>query len=96
MNLKPIRDYLIVSREEQETTTPGGLYIPTTIENKIITGTVLAVGSGRVTMNGSVVPLDVKVGDKVSFKRSLAEEVKDKRETYLLLREDGVLCVHAS
>jgi len=92
MSVQPIRDNIVVSREEGTKTTSSGLHL-VTIEEKNITGLVVAVGSGRVTMNGQIVPLDVKEGDRVVFAKSMAIEVKDGDATFLVLREDSVLCV---
>lgn len=92
MSVHPIRDFIVVTKDAGPEKSPGGLFIAHT-EEKNITGTVIAVGSGRVTMNGSVVPLDVNVGDKVVFNKNLATEVKDGGESVLVLREDQVLCI---
>ena len=88
----PIRDSIVVKKEETASKSSGGLYIAH-VEEKNVKGTVIAVGSGRVTMSGGVVPLDVAVGDKVLFNKSAASEVKDGEETFLVLREDGVICI---
>ena len=90
MNIQPIRDYIVVSKEEAAQTTASGLYIAHT-EEKIIRGTVLAVGSGRLSINGAVVPLEVAVGDKVVFNKNMAVEITDGEEKVLLLREEQLL-----
>jgi chaperonin GroES len=91
----PLRDFVVVSKEaEDERTSPGSLlYRPQTAEAKIVRGTVKAVGSGRVTGDGNVVPLEVKEGDRVVFNRNFATEITEGAETFLLLREDQLLCV---
>lgn len=93
MNVQPLRDFVVVSKDEAPKHTAGGLYIPATSEKKVVTGTVTAVGSGRVGLNGESIPLEVHVGDKVAFNRSMATEVEVGGETALLLREDQLLCV---
>ena len=95
MNVLPVRDFVAVTKddEERDRKTASGLYMPTLSEEKVITGTVVAVGSGRVTMSGAVVPLDVKVGDKVAFNKNMVTEVKVGNESSFLLREDQILCV---
>lgn len=93
MNVQPLRDFVVVSKDEAAKQTPGGLYVPATSEKKIVTGTVTAVGSGRVGLNGEAIPLEVHVGDKVAFNRSMATEVEVGGETALLLREDQLLCI---
>ena len=92
MTVQPIRDFIVVRREDAAQTSSGGLYIAHA-EEKNVKGTVLAVGSGRVTMSGGVVPLDVQTGDKVLFNKNSAVEVKDGNETLLVLREDNIICV---
>lgn len=92
MSVLPIRDFITVTKEEPTKTTASGLYIAHT-EEKNVSGTVIAVGSGRITMSGSVVPLDVRVGDKVLFNKNTAVEVKDGDVAVWVLREDQVICV---
>lgn len=91
MTVQPIRDQVVVKKEEAAQTTASGLFIAHADE-KNVKGTVVAVGSGRLTMSG-VVPLDVREGDKVLFNKNNAIEVKDGDQTYLVLREDNVICV---
>ena len=92
MSVHPLRDFIIVSKEEGPKTTASGLFLANT-EEKNVTGTVIAVGTGRVSMNGTVIPLDVLVGDRVVFNKNMATEVKDGETPVLVLREDQVLCV---
>lgn len=92
MSVHPIRDFIVVTKDSGPEKSPGGLFIAHT-EEKNVTGTVVAVGSGRVTMNGSVIPLDVGVNDKVVFNKNMATEVKDGDNTFLVLREDQIICV---
>ena len=93
MSVHPLRDHVVVTKDEAAAQTKGGLFIPQTSEEKVVTGTVLAVGSGRITVDGTVVPLEVVVGDKVAFNKNMAIELKFSGETSYLLREDQVLCV---
>jgi chaperonin GroES len=92
MTVQPIRDYIVVRKEEAAAKSSGGLYIAHADE-KNVKGTVVAVGSGRVTMTGTIVPLDVSLGDRVLFSKSSAIEVKDGDETLHVLREDAVICI---
>jgi chaperonin GroES len=92
MSVHPIRDFIVVRKEESDEKSSSGLYIAH-VDEKNVKGTVVAVGSGRVTMNGTVVPLDVQAGDKVMFNKNNATEVKEKDETLLVLREDSVICI---
>lgn len=94
MSIQPLRDFVLVSKEDAEEKTPGGLiYRPATVEDKIIKGLVIAVGSGRVGTDGVVVPLEVHVGDRVVFNKNFATELTNGGETALILREDQILCI---
>lgn len=88
----PIRDFIVVKKEEAAQTTSSGLFIAHA-EEKNTKGAVVAVGMGRVTMNGYIIPLDVGVGDTILFNKNNAVEVKDNNETFFVLREDNVICV---
>jgi chaperonin GroES len=91
MNVHPIRDQVVVSKhKDEEKVSPGGIIHVSISTNKNVEGTVVAVGSGRVTMSGAVVPLEVKVGDKVLFNPSQAMEVQVDGHTVLVLREDAL------
>lgn len=93
MSARPIRDQIVVSKNESESVSPGGIHI-VIHEERNVQGTVLAIGSGRLTTTGTVIPLEVKVGDTVMFNKSMAVEVKDKQgKNVYVLREDAVLCV---
>jgi chaperonin GroES len=92
MSVRPIRDQIVVSKNETESKSPGGIHIVVR-EEKNVSGTVLAVGVGHLTSGGALVPLDVKVGDKVLFNKSMASEVNHKGETVYVLAEASVICV---
>lgn len=91
MTIQPLRDFVIVSKDEAAQTTKSGLFIAH-VDEKIIRGTVLAIGSGRVTADGTVIPLEVKVGDKVAFNKNFATEISNEDGTVLILREDQIFC----
>ena len=93
MNLRPLQDRIIVKRVEEETKTAGGLFIPETAKEKPQRGEIVAVGKGKKTEDGKVLPLDVKVGDIVLFGKYAGTEVKVDGEDYLMMREDDILAV---
>ncbi len=93
MNIRPLHDRIIVERLEEETTTASGIIIPDSAKEKPQEGTVMAVGKGKVTEDGKVLPLDVKVGDKVLFGKYSGTEVKIEGNEYLMMREEDVLGV---
>jgi chaperonin GroES len=93
MNVRPLHDRLIVRRlEEEGEQKSGGIIIPDTAKEKPQRGTVIAAGSGKMTDEGTRLPLDVKAGDLILFGK-YASEVKLGGEEYLVMREDEVLAV---
>lgn len=94
MNLRPLQDRIIVERIEEETTTAGGIIIPDTVtKEKPQEGKIVAVGKGKVTEDGRVIPMDVKVGDLVLFGKYAGSDVKIDGKEYLIMREDDILGV---
>ena len=93
MNIRPLHDRIIVERLEEETTTAAGIIIPDSAKEKPQQGIVKAVGKGKVTEEGKVMPLDVKVGDKVLFGKYASNGIKLDGKEYLMMREDDVLGV---
>jgi len=93
MNIRPLQDRIIVERVEEETKTAGGLIIPDTAKEKPQQGKVVAVGKGKKTEDGKVLPLDVKVGDRVLFGKYAGTEIKVEGKEYLMMREDDILGV---
>ncbi|MDT8444890.1 MAG: co-chaperone GroES [Desulfuromonadales bacterium] len=93
MNIRPLHDRIIVERLEEETTTAAGIIIPDSAKEKPQQGNVIAVGKGKVTEDGKVLPLDVKVGDKVLFGKYSGTEIKIEGKEFLMMREDDVLGV---
>lgn len=93
MKMRPLHDRVIVKRLEEERTSPGGIVIPDSATEKPIQGKILAVGKGKILENGSVRPLDVKVGDKILFGKYGGTEVKIDGEELLVMREEDVMAV---
>lgn len=93
MKIRPLQDRIIVKRIKEEEKTKGGIIIPETAKEKPSEGEVIAVGKGKVLENGTVLPLDVKVGDRILFSRYGGSEVKIEGEEHLIMREDDILGV---
>ena len=93
MNLRPMQDRIIVKRVDEETKTAGGIFIPDTAKEKPQQGEVVAVGKGKKTEDGKIIPMDVKVGDKVLFGKYAGTEIKLEGQDYLIMREDDILGV---
>jgi chaperonin GroES len=90
LNIRPLRDRLLVRRIDEEEKTKGGIIIPDSAKEKPQEGEVVAVGSGRINEQGKITPLDLKVGDKILFSKYSGTEVKIEGNEYLILREDDV------
>ena len=93
MNVRPLRDRLLVKRIEEDEQRVGGIIIPDTAKEKPQTAKVVAVGRGRVNDKGEVFPLDVKAGEYVLVGKYSGTEIKLDGEEYLIIREEEVLGV---
>jgi chaperonin GroES len=91
-NLEPLDDRIVVKPAEEEETTVSGIVIPDTAKEKPQEGEVVAVGPGRFE-EGSRVPMDVKVGDRVLYSKYGGTEVKVRGEEYLVLSARDVLAI---
>ena len=93
MKIRPLHDRVIVRRQEEERTSPGGIVIPDNAAEKPVRGEVLAVGNGKILDSGEVRGLDVKVGDIVLFGKYSGTEVKVDGEEVLVMREEDIMGV---
>ncbi len=93
MKIRPLQDRVIVKRIEEEEKTKGGIIIPDTAKEKPQEGKVVAVGKGKLNDNGKVVPLDVKVNDRILFGKYSGSEIVIDGEEHLIMREEDILGV---
>lgn len=93
MNIRPLHDRVLVKRMAEERMSAGGIVIPDSATEKPVQGEVLAVGKGKILENGSVRPLDVKVGDRILFGKYSGNEVKVGGEELLVMREEDIMAV---
>ena len=93
MNLRPLHDRILVERLEDGEQVRGGILIPDSAKEKPQQGKVIAAGNGKRLEDGTVVPLDVKAGDRILFAKYAGSEVQIDDSEYLILREDEVLAV---
>lgn len=91
MKIRPLQDRVIVKRIEEEEKTKGGIIIPDTAKEKPQEGRVIAVGKGKITEDGKVIPLDVKEGDRILFGKYAGTEIKIEGEEHLIMREEDIL-----
>ncbi len=93
MNIRPLHDRVVIRRREEERTSAGGIVIPDSATEKPIQGEVIAVGKGKMSDDGEVRPLDVKVGDLVLFGKYAGTEVKVSGDEVVVMREDDIMGV---
>lgn len=93
MNLKPLHDRIIVKTSQPEEVTKGGIIIPDTAKEKPQEGEIVAVGQGKTTEDGKLIPLQVKVGDKVLYGKYAGTEVSVDGEEYMMMREADVFAI---
>lgn len=93
MKLKPLFNNVIVKASKKEEMTKSGIVLPDAGQEKPEQGEVMAVGSGKTLDNGQVLPMSVKVGDKVMFKKYSPDEVKVDGEEYLVLSENDIVAI---
>ena len=91
--LKPLGDRIVVEALPSEEKTAGGIYLPDTAQEKPMIGKIFAVGTGKVLDNGKVIPLEVKVGDKVLYGKYAGTEVKIDGEKFMIMQERELLGV---
>ena len=91
--IRPLHEKVLVRRLEEEEISKGGIIIPDSAKEKPAEGEIIAVGNGRISDDGKVTPLDVKVGDKVLFGKYSATDVKIDGEDFLIMGEDNILAV---
>jgi len=91
MKIKPLGDRVLIERLEAEERSEGGIIIPDTAKEKPVEGRVIAVGEGRHTEDGKLVPMNVKEGDRVIYSKYAGTEVKIEGKEYLIMREDDIL-----
>jgi len=94
MTLKPLGNHIVVQSMKKEAVTASGIIIPDTAEKeRPEQGTVVAIGPGKMLESGNRQPIDVKVGEKIVFKKYSPDEVKLGDETFLIVSADDVMAI---
>ena len=93
MSFRPLHDRVLVRRVEAEEKTAGGIIIPDSAKEKPAEGEIVAVGTGARAENGTITPMDVKVGDRVLFGKWSGTEVKIDGTEYLIMKESDIMGV---
>ena len=92
MKIRPLYDRVVVRRvEDKDAAMQGGLFIPDSAKEKPQEGEVVAIGKGKRLEDGTLVALDVQVGDRILFGKYSGSDIKLDGEEYMIMREDEVL-----
>jgi len=94
MKIKPLSDHILIEPIKEEEKTKTGILLPETAEKeKPEEGRVIAVGPGRITEEGKLIPVSVKPGQKVLFKKYGPDEIKVDNKEYLIAKEEDILAI---
>lgn len=93
MAIQPLGDRILVKLLDEDEKSPGGIILPDTAKEKPQEAKVMAIGKGRLLEDGTVRPLEVKVGDTVIFAKYSGSEVAHQDKEFMILKEDDVLAV---
>jgi len=93
MQVKPLRENVLIKRVEEENKTAGGIILPDTAKEKPSEGVVVAAGEGPRTTDGKVLPMSVKVGDYILFSKWSGTEIKVNGEPHLIIKEGDILAI---
>ncbi|HAO99240.1 MAG TPA: co-chaperone GroES [Fibrobacteres bacterium] len=93
MNVKPLADRVLVEPLEAAEKTSGGLYIPDNAKEKPQKGKVIAAGPGKASDSGTIVKMEVKVGDTILYGKYSGTEVTVDSKEYLIMRESDILAI---
>lgn len=93
MKLKPLADRVIIKPMPAEEKTKGGIIVPDTAKEKPVIGEIVAVGPGKRSEDGKVIPMEVKVGNKVLYGKYSGTEVTVEGEEYLIMRESDIFAI---
>ena len=91
MKIRPLGDRILVKRIKEEEKSKGGIIIPDTAKEKPQEGKVIAVGKGKYSEEGKLIPIEVKAGDKILFGKYSGSEIVLEGEDHLIMREDDIL-----
>jgi chaperonin GroES len=93
MKFRPLHDRVVVKRIDADSKSTGGIIIPDTAQEKPSQGEIIAVGPGSRDESGKLIPIDLKVGDRVLFGKWSGTEVKLDSVDYLIMKESDIMGV---
>ncbi len=93
MKIRPLGDRVLVKPLEVKEVKKGGIIIPDTVKEKPQEGEIIALGTGRITDEGKKIPMEVKIGEKILFKKYGGDEIKIGDVEHKILERDDILAV---
>ncbi len=93
MNIKPLSNHILIEFIEEEKVTKSGIVIPDTVEKRPTQGNVLAVGPGKMSDDGKILPMSVKAGDKILFRKYSPDEMELEGKKVAVIEESDILAV---
>ncbi|MEX0962213.1 MAG: co-chaperone GroES [Simkaniaceae bacterium] len=93
ISIRPLADRVIVKRKEAEETLKGGIILPDSAKKKQESATVIAIGPGKTTKDGSLIPMPVKVGDTILMDKYSGQEVTFEEEEYIIVKADDIVAI---
>jgi len=94
MNIKPLSDYILIEPIKEEEKTKSGILLPETADKeRPEQGKVIAIGPGKLNDSGNLVPMNVKVGQKVLFTKYGPNEIKVEDKEYLIAKQEDILAI---
>jgi chaperonin GroES len=93
MKVKPLADRVVIKPQEAEEKTKGGIIIPDTAKERPVIGEIIATGPGRKGDDGKLIPVEVKIGDKVMYGKYSATEITVEGQDLLVMRESDLIAV---
>jgi chaperonin GroES len=96
MTVRPLHDRVLIKRIDEKETVKGGIIIPDSAKEKSQEGEVIAVGTGKILENGTILPLEVKAGERILFGKYSGTEIKIEAQDYIILREDEIIGILTS
>src|SRR5438045_9750776 len=96
MTVRPLHDRVLIKRAEEGETVKGAIIIPDSAKEKSQEGEVIAAGTGKILENGTILPVEVKAGDRILFGKYSGTEIKLEGQDYIILREDEIIGILTS
>jgi len=93
MKIKPLADRVVIKALEADEKTSGGIYLPDTAKEKPQMGKVVAAGPGKISENGELIKMEVKVGDTVLYGKYSGTDITLEGKDYLIVRESDILAI---